>query len=228
MIRQKGYLWLTAVLATALLIVVLIGSLPDSPTAIPEEASPLLSTRPTTTAPHHTNRWSSHHYHKSNVKYDAHQPSTSETPGTSYPSRKKEPLMFDLNDADSTDLVQLYNIGPTFARRIIRYRTLLGGYVDKGQLMEVYGMDSARFNDITPHLYITPNSVATLDLNSASIDQLKRHPYLDYYQAKAIVRLRETSGPYDDIHEILEIPIIDQQTFTHIEPYLTCSSQPNK
>ena len=228
MIRQKGYLWLTAVLATALLIVVLIGLLPAPPTAIPKEASPLLSTHPTTAALHHTNCWTFHRYRKSNVKYDAQQPHTSETSGTSYPSRKKEPLMFDLNDADSTDLVQLYNIGPTFARRIIRYRTLLGGFVDKGQLMEVYGMDSARYNDIIPHLYITPNSVTALDLNSATIDQLKRHPYLDYYQAKAIVRLRESSGPYDDIHEILEIPIIDQQTFTHIEPYLTCSSQPNK
>lgn len=228
MIRQKGYLWLTAVLATALLIVVLIGLLPAPPTAIPKEASPLLPTRPTTAAPRHTNHWSAHRYNKSNAKHNVRQPRTSEPSSTSYPFRKKEPLMFDLNDADSTDLVQLYNIGPTFARRIIRYRTLLGGFVDKGQLMEVYGMDSTRYNDIVPNLYITPNSIATLDLNSATIDQLKRHPYLDYYQAKAIVRLRETSGPYDDIHEILEIPIIDQQTFTHIEPYLTCSSQPNK
>ena len=228
MIRQKGYLWLTAVLATALLIVVLIGRLPAPPTAIPKEASPQHISRPKKAAPQHSNRWSSHRYHTSNVKYHAQQSRTSEPASSSYPYRKKEPLMFDLNDADSTDLVQLYNIGPTFARRIIRYRALLGGFVDKGQLMEVYGMDSTRYNDIIPHLYITPNTVATLDLNSATIDQLKRHPYLDYYQAKAIVRLRETSGPYDDIHEILEIPIIDQQTFTHIEPYLTCSSQPNK
>ena len=228
MIRQKGYLWLTAVLATALLIVVLIGRLPAPPTAIPKEASPQLTTRPSTAAPQHTKRWSSHRYYTSNVKYDAQQPRPSGTPSNSYPFQKKEPLMFDLNDADSTDLVQLYNIGPTFARRIIRYRALLGGFVDKEQLMEVYGMDSARYNDIIPHLYITPNTVATLDLNSATIAQLKRHPYLAYYQAKAIVRLRETSGPYNDIHEILEIPIIDQQTFTHIEPYLTCSSQPNK
>ena len=228
MIRQKGYLWLTAVLATALLIVVLIRRLPAPSTAIPKEASLQLTARSAKAAPKHTNSQPSNRHRSSNVKHDTRQPHTSNTLGTSYPFRKKEPLMFDLNDADSTDLVQLYNIGPTFARRIIRYRTLLGGFVDKGQLMEVYGMDSTRYNDIVPHLYITPNTVATLDLNSATIDQLKRHPYLDYYQAKAIVRLCETSGPYDDIHEILEIPIIDQQTFTHIEPYLTCSSQPNK
>ena len=83
MIRQKGYLWLTAVLATALLIVVLIGRLPAPPTAIPKEASPQHTSRPKKAAPQHSNRWSSHRYHTSNVKYHAQQSRTSEPAASS-------------------------------------------------------------------------------------------------------------------------------------------------
>ena len=89
-------------------------------------------------------------------------------------------------------------------------------------------MDSARYNDIAPHLYVDPADITQLDLNQASLDQLKRHPYLDYYQAKAIVQLRDAVGPYHNIQDILNIPIIDKETYTHIAPYLSCNSQPSK
>ena len=97
-----------------------------------------------------------------------------------------------------------------------------------GQLWEVWGMDSARYNDIAPHLFVDPNGIIPLDVNNASLDELKRHPYLDYYQAKAIVQMREKAGPYLNIDEIKNIPIIDNETYTHIAPYLTCNSQPKK
>src|SRR5665647_1059817 len=46
----------------------------------------------------------------------------------------------DLNSADSLHLLEIPGIGPVFASRIIRYRTLLGGYYAVDQLREVYGM----------------------------------------------------------------------------------------
>lgn len=144
------------------------------------------------------------------------------------PFPKKKPLVFELNEADSLDLVQLYNIGPTIARRILKYRSLLGGYVSIGQLREVYGIDSTRYADIAPHLTVNPSLITRLDINSATIDQLKRHPYFDYYMAKAVVRMRETQGPFRQVEDLLNITIIDTQTFKRIEPYLICNLQPNK
>ena len=44
----------------------------------------------------------------------------------------------DVNTADSAALVALRGIGPSFARGIVRYRELLGGYHDLDQLAEVY------------------------------------------------------------------------------------------
>lgn len=142
--------------------------------------------------------------------------------------RKSKRVVVDLNSADSMDLVQLYNVGPAFAKRILGYRVRLGGFVSKEQLWEVYGMDSVRYNDIVPYVTVNPEEINTIDINTATIDQLKHHPYLDYYQAKAIVRMREQVGRYDDAADIGTIPIIDEETYSKIIPYLTCSSQQSK
>jgi DNA uptake protein ComE-like DNA-binding protein len=222
--RQRAYLWLTAALLAVLLAVVMTchrtPSTPETTTSSdqPQQSEPTQANNsfPTTSHP-------KQHTAQSNTPTPA---SAEQPPATIY--HKEKQLLFNLNTADSLDLVQLYNIGPTFARRILHYRDLLGGFVDKSQLWEVRGMDSIRYNDIDPHLYADPADITQLDLNSATLDQLKRHPYLDYYQAKAIVQLRDAKGPFNDINDILKIPIIDNQTYTHIAPYLTCNSQPNK
>ena len=197
MTRRRGYVWLT------ILFLVATGVLLASQ---PKGTSPSLPPLPDSLVP----------------TTDSLSPSSQPYPMASasawHAFPKKKPLVFELNSADSLDLVQLYNIGPTIARRILKYRSLLGGYYCKEQLHEVYGIDSTRYADIAPHLTVNSALVTRLDLNTATIDQLKRHPYLDYYQAKAIVRMPD----------ILNIPIIDTETFKHIEPYLTCNSQPNK
>ena len=227
--RQRAYLWLSAALLTTLLAAILAFRHP-SPTpqvnVVSEESKvehPQDSYQP---------KVRNSHYTQSKAKqFSTHTPQpishAVETPPTTVYHKDKQ-LLFNLNTADSLDLVQLYNIGPAFANRIIRYRARLVGFADKQQLWEVYGMDSARYNDIAPHLFVNPDDITKLDLNQVSFDRLKRHPYLDYYQAKAIVRLRESAGPFHQIQDILNIPIIDKETFTHIAPYLSCNSQPNK
>ena len=231
MTRRRGYLWLTAVLLVVLLIVVFIGRPPtrnnltsqniqNTPNTLKNQDTPNCQNNRIIQNNRNTQTCQSH------CRTASPSPTQSIPPATIF--RKDKTLLFNLNTADSLDLVQLYNIGPAFARRIIRYRTQLGGFVDKQQLWEVYGMDSVRYNDIAPHLYANPEDITRIDLNSVTLDQLKRHPYLDYYQAKAIVQLREASGPFSDIQDLLKIPIIDQETYSHIAPYLSCNSQPNK
>lgn len=228
--RQRAYLWLTAALLVTLLVVIIMC---HRPSTTPE--SKVETEEPETIAPKNYCKQNFQGGEKrkyrqeriSTYKSQSPTPNTAEQPPSTIYHKDKQ-LLFNLNTADSLDLVQLYNIGPTFARRIIRYRTLLGGFVDKSQLWEVRGMDSARYNDIAPYLYTDPADITQIDLNSVTLDQLKRHPYLDYYQAKAIVQLRDATGLYHNIEDILKIPIIDNETYTHIAPYLTCNSQPNK
>lgn len=234
MTRYRAHLWLAATILTILLIGVVTCHQPAKPERdIPNANKDSVNREQVIPNPlsHSTNKTSRHkpqNSYNTSILNAQHPtaPSPERPPANIY--RKDKQLTFNLNTADTLDLMQLYNIGPTFARRIIRYRTLLGGYIDKRQLWEVWGMDSVRYNDIAPHLHVDPADITQIDINSATLDQLKRHPYLDYYQAKAIVQLRETAGSYHEVQDILKIPIIDNETYTHIAPYLSCNSQPSK
>ena len=225
MTRKRGYLWLA---------LILVGATLASLAAQPKGSNPSLPLVPSDStlnsefriSKFEINQPAIKHLHNQAFKqYSEFQNSKFKIQNYRYP---KKALSFELNSADSLDLVQLYNIGPVVARRILKYRSLLGGYVRREQLREVYGIDSARYNDIAPHLTVDPSRITPIDINTADIDRLKRHPYLDYYQAKAIIRLREERGAYAGVRDILNIPIIDSETFTRIEPYLICNSQPNK
>ena len=101
-------------------------------------------------------------------------------------------LLIDINTADTARLRQLRGIGPVFAARIVKYRTLLGGFVDTEQLLEVYGITTDLFTQIEPHVVVSHQEVKKLPINTATLDELRRHPYLDYYQARAIVDYRNT------------------------------------
>ena len=225
MTRKRGYLWFT---------LILVGATLASLAAQPKGSNPSLPLVPSDSTLNSEFRISNfeinqpalkHLHNQAFKQYSDFRISNFNIQNYQY---QKKALSFELNSADSLDLVQLYNIGPVVARRILKYRSLLGGYVRREQLREVYGIDSARYNDIAPHLTVDPSRITPIDINTADIDRLKRHPYLDYYQAKAIIRLREERGAYAGVGDILNIPIIDSETFTRIEPYLICNSQPNK
>lgn len=143
------------------------------------------------------------------------------TGGTSAPVPSEAPPVFDVNTADTLDLQQLRGIGPVFARRIVKYRTLLGGYVAKEQLREVYGMTDELYNRIAPHLTLdTAAPPVRIDINTATADQLRRHPYLDYYQAKAIVTYRQKCGRFQTMQDLTKVSLIDETTYNRIKPYI--------
>lgn len=224
MTRRRGYLWLAAVLVVVLLIVVYIDSRPQPVADIASEVDTNEVDSPTSHFSQRQRHSARNNYH--HVRFEKQNHVAEPMPEKIF--RKSAHVMVELNSADSMDLVQLYNIGPAFAKRILKYRARLGGFVEKTQLWEVYGMDSVRYNDIAPYVSVNSEDIELIDINSASVDQLKRHPYLDYYQAKAIVRMREQAGLYSDICDLKKVAIIDNETYNKILPYLTCNSLQNK
>ena len=154
-------------------------------------------------------------------------PLTEECVKARYP--RKTSRTIDLNTADTLDLQQLPGIGPVFARRIVRYRSLLGGFVDKEQLREVYGLQDSVYRRIAPRVTVADTqAIARLDINTATFKQLVSHPYLDKYQAAAILDLRRQRGAYSTVEELHQIPIIESETYNKIAPYISCSLQQQK
>jgi DNA uptake protein ComE-like DNA-binding protein len=106
------------------------------------------------------------------------------------PKVNKAPHVVDLNAADSTLLESVPGIGPAFARRIIKYRTMLGGFTDKLQLREVYGITPEHYDRIRDHVEIGPYRVTTINLNRDDFKTINRHPYISYELTKAIFNAR--------------------------------------
>ena len=104
-------------------------------------------------------------------------------------------VAIDINTADTTLLKQLPGIGGAFAKWIVDYREKLGGYCETQQLLEVYRMDSTRYEGIKDYVKIdstfTPNK---LRINSDAFKVLLKHPYLEYDDVKKIVNYREQKG----------------------------------
>ena len=110
------------------------------------------------------------------------------------PVEKKAIPIVDLNTVDSTTLVELPQIGPYTASRIVEFREKLGGFVNKEQLRDVKGMDEARFAAIQPYINLGAVEIRKVDVNRADFKTLVHHPYLSYEQVKRIFNQREKRG----------------------------------
>jgi len=142
-------------------------------------------------------------------------------PERSYPLNRFADEQTELNSSDSAGLVKVRGIGPAFARRIIRYREKLGGFSDARQLLEVYGMDSVKFSQISKGVFADASLIRKVNINTATMDELRAHPYIDYYIAKAIIDKRIRKGSYASPDELLEIPLIYEDLYFKLRPYLT-------
>jgi competence protein ComEA len=139
------------------------------------------------------------------------------TPGKSIPFPADTSEKLDLNSADSLSLTTLRGIGPVYASRIIKYRALLGGYVNTGQLREVYGLTEEVFDRLKDRLEVRPGSIKKLRINTADFRTLTRHPYLGYETTRLIVNARR-KAPVDSAG--LRALLNDEQRYTKLLPYL--------
>lgn len=142
-----------------------------------------------------------------NEDYVAAEPANSPPAPTSTKYRKylkRSEQDLELNSADTLQLQDLKGIGPGFARRIVAYRDKLGGYYAKEQLMEVYGFTDKLYNLVKDHITVDATKIQKLKVNELTIAELKRHPYISYYEAKAIVDYR-SSLPSQKIENISEL-----------------------
>jgi DNA uptake protein ComE-like DNA-binding protein len=135
--------------------------------------------------------------------------------------KKDASVTVELNSADTTSLKQLKGIGSAFAKRIIKFRESLGGFVKKEQLLEVYGFDKEKYDMIVSQINIDLSGVKKININSASVDDLHKHPYIDKKLAVKIFFQRVNHGSYSDVSDIEKLNLADDEVYSKIAPYLT-------
>lgn len=126
---------------------------------------------------------------------------------------------YNLNEVDSVFLESLPRIGPKLAGRICRFRDLLGGFYSVEQLGEVWGIYPDQLEAILPWFHPGDGVYQKLCADSASWDELRRHPYIGFQGARRIerYRLQHRLNAVSDLRDA--VPISDS-LYRCWEPYL--------
>jgi len=127
--------------------------------------------------------------------------------------------LIELNTCTEADLRALPGIGAVLSARIVKYRKLLGGFVNTRQLQEVYGIDTASLNSIYQRIFVNIDSVKMLRMDSCSFKELARHPYIGAETARAIIKYRDIIGPPSGIDVLLKQRVLDSATANRMAPY---------
>lgn len=131
-----------------------------------------------------------------------------------------KPAIVDINSADTTAFIALPGIGSKLAQRIISFRDKLGGFYKTEQVAETFGLQDSTFQKIKPRLVLNNAAVNQLNINTASLDELKAHPYLRYAIANAIVQYRSQHGNFSSINDLKKIMLVTEDIFSKAAPYL--------
>jgi competence protein ComEA len=128
---------------------------------------------------------------------------------------------FNINNADTTQLKQIRGIGSKLSARIVKYRDRLGGFYSLEQLREVYGLQPEVIDSLNKYTFVAKaHTPARINLNTATIDELRTHPYMTSNLARAIVAYREQHGRFESVEELKQIKIIKPEQYEKLKPYL--------
>jgi DNA uptake protein ComE-like DNA-binding protein len=127
----------------------------------------------------------------------------------------------EINGCDSSDLELLPGIGKVLSARMIKYRELLGGYAAVDQLKEVYGLADSTYQTISVRCTADSSLIRRIRMNSASFSDLNRHPYIERYEAQAIIKYRDLAGRIKSISQLVSEKILTGDKARKLSPYLS-------
>ncbi len=136
-----------------------------------------------------------------------------------YPIKIQSDERIVLNRADTTTLRKVPGIGSHFARKIVEYRRRLGGFYRVQQLLEIED-----FPETAIAFFIIPDSTQPkpcINVNRLSLNELKRHPYINFYQARDIVDYRRLHGPIKSLKELSLSRDFTPEAIERLEAYVT-------
>ena len=138
------------------------------------------------------------------------------------PERKPyTPAVVDINRADTTAFIALPGIGSRLAARIVAFREKLGGFYSVDQLKEVYGLADSVFQKIISYLELKDPSVKQININTATEEDLKAHPYIRYVLAKPIVAYRNAHGKFEKVEDLKKVMAVTERDYGKVKNYLT-------
>lgn len=134
--------------------------------------------------------------------------------------KKDYTLKVDINTADTTELKKLKGIGIGYAKRIVKYREELGGFLSIEQLSEVWGLTPETLEKCLPQIIISNQNIKKININTASAEELKKHPYISWKIANVIEKYRKANGRYSALDDLKKLHLVDEELLNKLKPYL--------
>jgi competence protein ComEA len=140
-----------------------------------------------------------------------------------FPKTERPALVieYDLNLTDTTSLKSARGIGSTLAKRIIKQRESLGGFVRFSQLYEVYGLDSAVIDGLVKFYVSSEYKPRKININTATQEELNNHPYISPREAKAIITYRLQHNKFSNSSDLAKVKLLREPTIAKLDPYLS-------
>ncbi len=128
--------------------------------------------------------------------------------------------IIDINTADTTAFILLPGIGSKLAGRIVNFRDKLGGFYSVEQVKETFGLPDSTYQKIKQYLKLDNPSVKKININTATIEELKAHPYIKYVLANPIVAYRTEHGFYSKVEDVKKVMVVTEEIYNKIVKYL--------
>jgi competence ComEA-like helix-hairpin-helix protein len=163
------------------------------------------------------------------VKIESNDIKTNEGFVSSKSKDEKQPVktyaarysLIDINTADTSAFISLPGIGSKLASRIVTFREKLGGFYSVEQIGETYGLPDSTFQKIKQYLKLDNPSVKKININTATVDELKAHPYIKFSIANPIVAYRNEHGQFSKVEDIKKVMAVTDEIYKKIAPYLS-------
>ncbi len=127
----------------------------------------------------------------------------------------------DINSITHTELHKKTGLSRYMSERIIKYRNLLGGFSNKKQFYDVYGIDNNQLSLLNKCTFIDSDKINKININFSNFKELYRHPYINYEMAGNILDYRSENGPFNSYQEMIENKLIPDSLSQDLEPYIS-------
>jgi len=155
-----------------------------------------------------------------NIKLKDEHDSKKTVASTTFEKSKSIHTIIEINTADTLMLIALPGIGSKLAQRVINFRDKLGGFYSIQQIAETFGLPDSTFQKIKERFIVNIALVKQIDINAATLEEMKLHPYIRYALANAILQYRQQHGKFTSVASIKNIMLVTDDLFNKLAPYL--------
>lgn len=132
----------------------------------------------------------------------------------------------ELNAAGAAELEQLPGIGAVLAQRIVAYRTQIGGFSNREQLLEVEGIGAATLEGLNGWIFVENETALSAEPEQPlpeetpppqpAEEDLMQLPDMQPALAAEIVAFRERITAFSSVYELLYVDGMTEAYFTEI------------